>query len=68
MKLGIFKHVRGIDAAIKIVGVKSYPDGYSVIVYWLNVCNPKNVYMIDGKPRVEFITYKEVDNWKELNV
>lgn len=64
MQVGkMYKHLRNTDVALKVLNSIKRDDGYSLIVDWFNIVNPKNVFLID-RFSTEFVTNAQVENWK----
>lgn len=68
MRLGVYKHDNNTDVAMKVVGSKREEGGFRVIVLWLNIVNPNNVFRCMDKHEVHFIKDEQLPNWKEYNV
>lgn len=69
MNLGVYKHKYCTDIAMKVIGSRRSAGGWRVIVYFVNIVNPKKPFLCstDGmSPRkcVEFVTDEQRDNWE----
>lgn len=62
----IYKHSKCTDTAIKVIRSEHIPGKqmYKVRLWWLNVVNPKNVFLIFPYPVTEMISEKEFANWQ----
>lgn len=68
MNLGMFKHKRNTDVAMRVLRSTRRDGGFSVVVLWYNIVNPKNVFLLDTKAHVEFVTDVELPNWRPYDV
>lgn len=59
----LMKHVNCTDVAAEFILISKVPKGNRVLVSWVNIVNPKNVYKI-GVIEDIFITDEQMPNWK----
>lgn len=70
MRLGVYKHVNNTDVAMKVVKSLYIPakGGWKVRVLWLNIVNPKNIFLIDLKHETHFISRDKASGWENYDV
>ncbi len=66
MRPGVYKHANNTEVAAKVVKSFWIPEkkGWKVKILWLNIVNPKNVYLIDHNPESHFISRESAKMWK----
>lgn len=67
MEPGTYKHARCKDVAIHVVRANKKDNGWSVVVWWINVTNPVKTYLCWPDPVVEFISDEQLPNWRPFH-